>query len=399
MPEAGIKLQLDAVRRRAEAVKGAHEVPTNCPEEGQLTQPHYLSFLVGLDDDGDENSPPDLNKLARINVFQSGTIGISRVLLGQVRQTFRRNVSDLDVVEKLLRDPPNMTCIDHSLVENNGKRTLQSEIQLADIGLAILQSEGEKLTSHRSDLQALPKATYIEAKEKKSTTPGAKNTLELTQGMEFQFSLPASSMKHVDQCLNDIAKMNKLVKVIATNGKGTVFLYGNGGVAYTPNIPRPMYQKLSQLRNSRMESRPSYVSLGSRDRFFCNFHDGSFILKGPKDLDKDLKQCLQPPRSVAFANTWDSYCIVYFNGEYKYFGRSVPEGLKQQLQDRPEKDDLVCINLGPSGEWFAKAVNGRMWWGGVHQDTDKAIMDLMDDGHVLHTLDFGDDGSYFAGYD
>ncbi|GKY95226.1 hypothetical protein MPSEU_000485600 [Mayamaea pseudoterrestris] len=381
-------LQIDAVRRRAEGIRGVREV---VPTSGR--SPQFASFLVGLLDE----LPPDVTKLARVTVFTSGTISISRVLLGQVRQTFRRNVSELDAVEKILRDPPVLTAIDHSLVLNDDNHTIRSKIELADIGLAILQGEKEKLESLRSSIlqRTAPDKEESSKMEKKQPNVG----LDLTQGMEFQFSLPASSMKHVDQCLSDISSMNKLVKKIATNGKSTVFLYGNGGVAYTPLIPRPLYQKLSQLRNSRMDSRPVYVALGSRDRFFCAFYDGSFTLKGPKELDKELKQCLKPPRSVAFANAWDSYFVVLDNGEWKYHGRSIPVGLKEKLHERKGKTDLVCVNLGPSGEWFLKAENGRMWWGGVSKDTDKAIMDLLDDGHAIHMLDFGDDGSYFVSYD
>ena len=110
-------------------------------------------------------------------------------------------------------------------------------------------------------------------------------------GMEFQFNLPADVLAQVDQCLKDITKMDKLVKGVATNGKGTVFLYGNGGVAYTPSIPRALYQKLRQLRNSSFSARPSYISLGTRDRYFVAFNDGTSDWKGPKALDKILKRC------------------------------------------------------------------------------------------------------------
>jgi hypothetical protein len=388
MPDSCTKLEIEAVRRRAEGVPGVREV---VPTSGR--SPLFATFLVGLLDE----STPDPNKLARVTVFSSGTISTSRVLLGQVRQSFRRNVSELDVVEKILRDPPTLTIIDHSIVYNEGKLTIRSEIELADIGLAILQGEKEKLESHRSHLSAIQKVSNTEDTVKEQKQPDI--ALNLTQGMEFQFSLPASSMKHVDQCLSDIMSLKKLVRCVGTNGRSTVFLYGNGGVAYTPLIPKPLYQKLSQLRNSRVESRPFYVSLGSRDRFFCSFNDGSFSFKGPKELDKELKQCLKPPRSVSFANTWDSYFVVFHNGEWKYHGKSIPEGLKDKLYERKEKADLVCVNLGPSGEWYLKAENGRVWWGGVSKDTDKAIMDLLHEGHALHMLDFGDDGSYFVSYD
>ena len=48
--------------------------------------------------------------------------------------------------------------------------------------------------------------------------------------------------------------------------------------------------------------------------------------------------------------------------------------------------DLFCVLL-------------QMWWGGIHSELDAAIQDLLDAGHYLHFLDFGDDGSYFVSYD
>lgn len=242
-------------------------------------------------------------------------------------------------------------------------------------------------------------------------------------GMEFQFSLSASSMKHVDQCMSDITGMNKLIRGVATSGRGTVFLYGNGGVAYTPNIPRPLHHKLSQLRsNTKMSSRPSYVSLGSKDRFYCAFHDGTYCLKGPKSLEKELKRCfaasvsassssvpsmLQPslqqqsqsqmPVSVAFGATWESWFVVFPDGSWKFQGK-IPNDLSHKLASRKDRGDLVRVTLGPSGEWFVKARNGRMWWGGLTDAADASIQALLKD-HELCFLDFGEDGSYFVSYD
>jgi len=40
-----------------------------------------------------------------------------------------------------------------------------------------------------------------------------------------------------------------------------------------------------------------------------------------------------------------------------------------------------------------------MWWGGITDEADAAILELLDHGHELNVIDFGDGGSYFVSYD
>ena len=390
------------------------------------------TFLQTITNTGVSAPPPSVTasgsvpsqalQLARVTVFcDTGTVGICRVLNGQVRQTFRRNVNNLDAVERLLRHPPQLTKIDNSLIlgdddddddeEDSGttkEYSIQSQIELAEVGLAILQGEKEKLEQHLTAIKPPSSSTETTPTSdirNVTTDESVSSTLEESNhttgtGMEFQFSLPAAAMTHVDQCLHDIHKMGKLIRGVATNGKGTVFLYGNGGVAYTPNIPRPLQNKLSQLRgDARMSSRPSYVSLGTRDRYFVSFNDGSFHAKGPKPLDKELKKLRKAPRSVAFGGAWDTWFIVFHDGSWKCQGRSIPDELEEKLAERGDRPDLVCVNLGPHGEWFLKARNGRLWWGGISDEADSAICELLDAGHDLNIIDFGEGGSYYVSYD
>lgn len=194
--------------------------------------------------------------------------------------------------------------------------------------------------------------------------------------------------------------MGKYIRGVATNGKGTVFLYGHGGVAYTPHIPRPLYNKLSQLRSSAAHARPNYVALGTRDRFFCSFQDGSQAFKGPARLENELKKLSKPPLSLAFGSTWDTFFLVLHNGSFKYQGRGIPAGLERKLSERGDRSDLLCVTLGPDGEsWFLKAQNGRMYWGGTCDELDDNIQELLSRGNCLNFLDFGEDGSYFVSYD
>ena len=238
---------------------------------------------------------------------------------------------------------------------------------------------------------------------------------------EFHFKLPADVMKQVDQCLRDIAKMNKIVKGVATNGRGTVFLYGNGGVAYTPSIPKALYHKLRQLRSSSYSSRPCFVALGSRDRFYVGFNDGTADWKGSNVLDKTLKKIITKsnngtgkrhmklggndsspssmlPRSVAFGSTYDTFFIIYHDGSWQYQGRGIPKSLEDKLKERQNRADLLCCNLGPNGEWFLKNESGKMWWSGISSELDDVLKKITSTGY-LHNMDFGDNGSYFISYD
>jgi hypothetical protein len=410
-----------AIRRRAKSVPGVQALPS--PAD------HIVSFLVGL------NAQQSTDGLARVNIFvDTGTVATCRVFYGVPRETFRRNVTSLDVVERLLRHPPAPTEIDETLVgvsdkevrpqahnNNNNKTTcLKDDIELSEVGLCILHGEKEKLETHLAALEEREQQAKLQQNRRTSnnpqraaTTSNSKSREEDStttqdedeedepseEGMEFQFSLPVSAMKHVEQCLQDISRMNKLVRGVATNGKGTIFLYGNGGVAYTPNIPKHLYQKLKLLRNSPISARPSYVSLGTRDRYFVAFKDDMFDWKGPKQLDKVLKGCQQAPRSVAFGNSYDTFFVVFADGSWKFHGRSIPSALADKLGERRDKADLVCVNLGPNGEWFVRAENGRMWWGGISEDLDAVTQDILRQGNFLHFIDFGEDGSYFLSHD
>lgn len=406
MANANLKLDPDAVRRRASTISGCVAVAVpNAPSS-------VCSFVVGCHGEGasEHHSFATMDRnVARVTIYcDTGTVATGRVLAGSVRHTFRKNVSNLDSVERCLRHPAELPVIDWQLVslsdENDEKRnaisskagdhpskSVTKNSELIEVGMAILQGEREKLVQH---VKALENAAPRRKEESESSDdPGY-------SGLEFQFSLAAAAMKHVDQCLNDIQKMGKLVHGISTNGVGTVFLYGNGGVAYTPSIPRALYQRLSQLRNSKLHStRPAYVSLGTKDRYFVAFHDGTFNCKGPKGLERELKKLTAPPRSVAFGSSYDTFFIVFHDGSWKYQGKGIPDELEDKLEAHREKTCLACVNLGPAREWFLRSQAGRVGWGGVSDEMNEAIEDLLEDGHSLNFLDFGECGSYFISYD
>lgn len=291
---------------------------------------------------------------------------------------------------------------------------------------------GGKVRSAQPTVAAKVVAKHDSYKEKASSSsntasnkqPSATIDVHEVTAYEFHFKLPADVMKQVDQCLRDIAKMNKIVKGVATNGRGTVFLYGNGGVAYTPSIPRALYHKLRQLRSSSYSSRPCFVALGSRDRYYVSFNDNTADWKGSNILDKTLKRIFTKnnsatssaskrhlkscandsagksslPRSVAFGSTYDTFFIIYHDGSWQYQGRGIPESLEDKLKERHNRADLLHCNLGPNGEWFLKAENGKMWWSGISSELDEVLQNITSTGY-LYNMDFGENGSYFISYD
>ena len=369
------KLNPEDVRECARKIPGSREVATF----GETV----LSFLVGMH---------DKKTVCRINIYlKTGTIGCCRVLgSDQVREVFRK-VSSIQGLSRIMQDPPKLTQFDTSLVfSENGEPDISSKMELAELGVCILVGEKEKLQVH---LKAL------EEEDTSAENDDSSEEDDTFEGMEFEFSLPDDVMEQVEQCLEDIARMGKFVTCVAVNGKGAVFLYGNGGVAYTPGIPKQLYHKLKALKTNSRATRPCYVSIGGRERYYVSFLDGTSDWRGPKGLGQNLKRSRKQPRSVAFGSTYDTFFIVYDDGSWEYQGRGIPQELEDKLKDRSDRADLVCVTLGPRGEWFLRAQNGRMWWGGVGQALDELVHNLLESERYLNYLDFGDDGTYFISYD
>jgi hypothetical protein len=393
------RLDIQAVRTRASSIAGCQVVNIAAGAAGGsgASNNNVGVFLTGLD------QPHNAAALARIHVFcDTGTVAIGRIVRGKYRQVFRYNVSSLDTIEDLLRNPPPLTVIDESLLSSTAApKSVIGQLELTEVAVAILEGERDRLTTHYETLTGAGGTTSISGSgsanapldltNKQALTPsspkadsesiGNSHPNNGLSGLEFQFSLPPESMKDVDQCLTDIHSMGKLVRKVATNGRGSVFLYGNGGVAYTPNVPKSLYHRLSQLRHSSYESRPAYVSLGSRDRYFVRFHDNSHAFKGPKGLDKELrKNSKSTPVAVAFGSTYDTFCLVRKDGTVVTGGRGVPAELSAHLQGR---SDVQTVTLGPQGEWFCKLRNGTLTWGGIHPELEAAIQDLLQQNHYV----------------
>jgi len=95
---------------------------------------------------------------------------------------------------------------------------------------------------------------------------------------------------------------------------------------------------------------------------------------------------------VAFGEDWDSFCVVYTSGACVY--KNVPHDLDKLLRQR-DKADLTCVSLGPDGEYFVSAQNGKAWWGGMNAENIAQMKPYKD---RIVFMDFGDNDSFFVRY-
>eukprot|EP00984_Skeletonema_dohrnii_P014619 scaffold6158_cov85-Skeletonema_dohrnii-CCMP3373.AAC.3 len=185
---------------------------------------------------------------------------------------------------------------------------------------------------------------------------------------------------------------SKKVVSMGCGGSSTIILYENGTWACTAGLTKLLYNKL----NGRQKSLPSptYVSVGSQDRYYVHFADGKSEWVGCEAMSKDLKSSSRAVKTIAFGERWDSYFVVFTDGGYSF--NNIPYVLSDLIQNkRKSKGDLECVSLGPNGEYFMSAKNGRSWWGGMNADDLARINTVQND---IVYMDFGDNGAYLARY-
>lgn len=145
-----------------------------------------------------------------------------------------------------------------------------------------------------------------------------------------------------------------------------------------------------------------------------HFDDGSFFFYGPPSLSKILIKGNKKQRrgkdrnrgkkgevsvsvvSVAFGKQLDDFFVVMSDGSWEAHG-SLPPGLEGLMSDRKSRADLLWVALGINGEWCVKSQNGRVWWGGVSDEVDEALSEILaeDGANELRFIDFGKDETYF----
>ena len=182
------------------------------------------------------------------------------------------------------------------------------------------------------------------------------------------------------------------VTCISTNDDSTVMLYESGSWAYTPGLPTPVYNKLNG--RSLSHPPPTYVSIGTKGRYYIKFANGKSEWVGSDAMGETLHAESRSVQSVAFGSDFESHFIVFSDGWWSY--NNVPLALVAKIGARDRRSDLACVSLGPDGEWYMKANNGKSWWGGVSDRCSNEIKSIKD---RIKFMDFGDDDSYLIRYE
>ena len=201
---------------------------------------------------------------------------------------------------------------------------------------------------------------------------------------------------------------------IPTNGEGCVILRENGAFNVVGYIPKILEERLFD----RDGPFPEYISLGSNDRYFVKFDDGTYYFYGPDSMAKLLEKRM-PQRqrgkgkkkrrggksnnlsvaSVAFGREIEDFFVVFTDGSWECDG-FLHKGLDKLLDDRGNLADLLWVSLGPDNQWCLKARNGRVWWSGVSDEISEALFDITDARETdVKYISFGVDDSYFLLFD
>lgn len=351
------KLSSSEVRKIAKTFSNCREV-TSANESSNT-----LSFLLA-----NEQNP------ARIQIHcDTGTVITLRIFDKLVRQIFKHRCALKDV-ENIFKSPPELsiTKLDELQYDDTeGTRDSMSDSQMLDIGETILAAESEALKSHYHSLQKCRDDAMPEK--------------------EYACSFPADVMKQVDHILQSSSSGRGRITCAATNGMSAVFLYQNGHWKGTDNVPRNLLRKLLQHKSS-----PTYLSMGSKDRYYASFEDRKKVWDGPKSMDFFFLK--KPVRCVAFGRAVNDIIVVYEDGSWKHFG-NMPSGLNTLLTENGRANNIECITLGANDEYFVKDEAGQMWWGGVSKMVDGVFNEMTEKGKELQFIDFGCmEDSYFMIY-
>lgn len=367
-------------------IRGIARKCPHCTEIRKNNNVNILSFLISL-----EPNP------ARIQIYcDTRTVITLRVFDGTARHIIKPNCSLKDV-EHILRDPPELSLLNldklpfdpdssHSS-SKQGRDTTPPNMEpstmtmtdeyMLDVGETILAAESEALKAHHHALKIHKERNH-------------------EPELEYACSFPSHVMDQVETIIHGGSSSSSNLKprmvCAATDGQSAVFVYENGSWRATKELAKGLMTNL--MRHS---SPPTYVSLGSKGRYYASFEDGKKVWEGPQSMDVFFLK--KPVRCIAFGRTVNDYMVVYEDGTWKYSG-SIPRDLEDLLySNNGEAIGVSSITLGAHGEYFAKDDRGNMWWGGLSDVVQEVLDEVIEDGNEIDFMDFGSlKDSYFLIY-
>ena len=375
----------------------------------------------------------DDSTFIRINVYwTTGTVGtcLNHPRQGKT-QLFRRNV-DLLTLRLIFKNPRHHTgygyhkakastkskrndeCVSlyHDFQITSDAVNIEDEESAAKAQMKWLDEEIDMMQKQKAQVQAILdhfvekrrlKAAAEEA-EKKRQEELRKEKLRLEAEEEEKQRIEAERLRvqnirnergkyidyvtfqgyHVTRCFDE-----KVISM-ACGGQSTIFLYENGGWAWSAGLTKQLHNKL----NGRQRHLPSplYVSIGSFDRYYIRFEDGKSEWVGCDEMTDYLQQEYRTVKTVAFGEEWDSYFVLFEDGGWQ--SNNIPYGLSNWI-NRNSSPDLACVTLGPNGEYYVRAKDSSSWWGGIEPDNWNRMKKFR--GRIKF-MDFGDDDSYVIRY-
>lgn len=141
--------------------------------------------------------------------------------------------------------------------------------------------------------------------------------------------------------------------------------------AWWYNIPKAL--KATLRRREYELPAPVYASLGSGDRYFVRYENGSFEWVASKSFSKLIKKFPKVSR-VAFGADWDSYHILFLDGTQAW--NNIPSQLERILEKRKDNQPDVCeVSLCPDNpNYFHVIFSDGSWRShGVPQVMEKQL--------------------------
>jgi hypothetical protein len=214
------------------------------------------------------------------------------------------------------------------------------------------------------------------------------------RGSRIKYALLPKSKETIDNSFGSTT-----LSVALNDDDGAFVIQEGGGFSYSAGMPDGLYELMQQEKKKRRNKRtPSYVALGSRERYYVRFTDGSSQWSGDgEDFNQKIRDggSRGGISSVAFGEP-GAWFIVYGDGGWSNLCNC--PGLNNKIAARDRRGDLKCVSLGPNGEWFLAAGNGRIWWGG-YSDVSKLPEQIQSVKNRITYMDFADDDTFLVRYE